>query len=221
MQNPKSEKNKKILITLVVLALFGGSYYYYADSNRDNSKTPAVMAKKPAKTVKKPEKIKKVEAPPPPIEIKAEKTEKIIEDNRIKPTDKNDILARALGSAGKNDPFSYRESNFSPIVSSGKFIPDLNGLPAPPESQEPEKPAEAVVIKGFLGNKVIAQIKGFTESLAVNESLRGVRVLGIDSVNLSCDFEIDGKKVTRKMSPITGQNTDVDINYIDNIRGEL
>ena len=148
------------------------------------------------------------------IEIKELKPEK------IKPSNIKDLIANAMETSGKKDPFSYRESSFNPITggSSGGSEPGLAGLPMPPMSPDflPDQLQEPVVVKGFLGNKVIAEIKGFTESLAVNESLQGIKVLKVDSANLTCVFQIDGKRVTKTIKPITIPDKNVELNYIHN-----
>ncbi len=215
MNSQKSENLKKIIIALVVLSLFGVSYYYYSVDEKK-----AKIAKKPLKIAKKIEKTEK--APPKPAPKVPENTGKTQEKkqkNTIKPTNKKDLIANAIAS-GKNDPFSYTESNFMP------FRPKFSGikgqkpnlLPVSPKGKDYSRqaPPESIIIKGFLGNKVIAQIKGLTESLGPNESLQGVKVVGIDPANLSCDFIIDGKKVTKTMKPITPKNKNIKVNYVNN-----
>ncbi len=63
-------------------------------------------------------------------------------------------------------PFEMRK-----VSSSGKN----NSLPAPPTipgyNSSEAKPEKYVEIRGFLGNKVIVEINGFTDSLAVGETL--------------------------------------------------
>ena len=101
---------------------------------------------------------------------------------------------------------------------SGKANRLVAGLPAPPRSSDYSrgKSLSNVIIKGFLGNKVIAEIGGITLSLGVNQTARGVKVLGIDHKNLTCDFKINGKKVTKTMKPIVKRDDNVEIRYTNN-----
>ncbi len=234
MQN--QERNKKLLIIFTALCLFGTSYFYY-DYKRKTSVNKQVMAKKPKtvkpeaksakkvsgekevqkpRTAKKPEQPKKTTAPRKAPEIKPLEVKKTKEfKQRITPTKRSDIIRTASNFAGKNDPFSYVESNFSPFGNTGKVKKagrSGSGLPNPPVVEQ--KPENYVEIKGFLGNKVIAEINGLTDSLGIGDTLRGVKVLGIDSQNFICEFEIKGEKVTRKMKPVTRPDKNVDIRYI-------
>lgn len=210
MQNLKNEKFKKILIISVFLALFGVSYYYYFVDKKPATKvikTPAKTTATATKTTKKPPKVAKKPAKiKPKVEPKAKKETKKVTNNKIKPTNIKDIIANAMESSGKSDPFTGRKGG-GPF-SSVSNIPGIGSLPTPPmgDDYNERKPAEAVVIKGFLGDKVIAEVKGITEALGVNQTLKGVKVLKVDHESLSCDFEIDGEKTTKTMQPLTEQN---------------
>ncbi len=139
---------------------------------------------------------------------------------KIKPTDKSKLIKIASGLAGKNDPFSYTESNFNPFMTQQKNYQGANNLPSPPavsgNAAAEKTPADYVEIKGFLGNKVLLEINGFTDSLGAGETLRGVKVLSINPQNLSCEFEIKNKKITKKMKPLIQQNKNMEIKYISN-----
>ncbi|HSA05582.1 MAG TPA: hypothetical protein P5556_00225 [Candidatus Gastranaerophilales bacterium] len=230
MQN--QEKLKKILIIIVVLAMFATSYFYYANKqNNFSAKQPEpvkIAVKKPVKIVKTEikekiteEKIKSDEFPEKDLKKSGKK---------IKPTDKSDLIRIASGQSGKHDPFSYSESRYTPYNASENnlpTIPDLSlesGLPQPPllpgleeSEQATQKPLNTVEIKGFLGNKVIAEINGYTDSLNTGETLRGVKVLNIDAQNLSCDFEIQGSKVTKSIKPLTEIDNNVEFKYLNNL----
>ncbi len=238
MNNQKNENLKKITISLVVLAMLGVSHYYYSDSGCEKKqvKKPAQIAmkkeakeikkekdvKKETKTDKKEQKPEKPEEKTPAIQPEQPKKpeQKPVQLKGIKPTSKKDILANASGIAGKNDPFSYTESNFIPLSLSSQSASGkrTGSLPSPPRSSDysPGTPSETVVIKGFIGNKVIAQIKGLTESLGANESLQGIKVVSVDPANRSCVFVVDGKKVTKTMKPINPENNKIELNYINN-----
>ena len=241
MQKSKNENLKKLVTALVVLTLFVVSFYYYAPGKKE-----VKLAEKPGKILQgEIKRHPRVKLPPAegkltPTVIPTEGTDssvvslpqnndkalispneiKELKPEKIKPSNIKDLIANAMETSGKKDPFSYRESSFNPITggSSGGSEPGLAGLPMPPMSPDflPDQLQEPVVVKGFLGNKVIAEIKGFTESLAVNESLQGIKVLKVDSANLTCVFQIDGKRVTKTIKPITIPDKNVELNYIHN-----
>lgn len=160
--------------------------------------------------------------------VKQEKTPEKITNNKIKSTDIKTLMANATKKSGKNDPFSYAESRAMPFKSGGQAssranssvpgaLPDLNMLPVPPElsTEQTKESVDPVIVKGFIGNKVIAEIKGYTESLGINESLKGVKVLSVDSANLTTVFLVDGKKIIKTIQPVTPkENKNVEINYI-------
>lgn len=220
MQNQKNENLKKIFIALLVTALFVGSYYYYSGSEKetkltDKPKPAKVKQVAEKKTIKK--EVKQIKQVKEAVkEVQPEEVQEV-KNNYIKPTDIKDLISSAINSAGKSDPFSYKESRYSPF-SVKSHIKEVSDLPFPPKSSDPLSgaPADGVMIKGFLGEKVIAEIKGLTEALAINEILQGVKVLKIDPQNLKCEFEIEGKKVKKTMQPVTRPNDNVELNYIHN-----
>ena len=238
-ENLKTEKFKKIFIMLITLALFGVSYYYYVYKSDKNSVVKQRSLPKQTQIAKPEKKLKKItKKQETKLPIQQKESEKKSENNeivesktnkffvnkkkKIKPTNKSDLISTALNSSGKNDPFSYIESNFIPFISSqnrssGRGFSKGSRLPVPPKiSNNSSKPGKYVTIKGFLGNKVIVDVNGLTESLEINQSLRGIKVLSIDSVNLTCDFKINGKKVVKKMKPITKPDKNVEIKYLHN-----
>lgn len=217
----QNEKLKKILIALVVLALFGTSYYYYGNNaNKTAEKTgQKTLAKKGQKSGEKVELNKKsTENKEKSDTNKLKETKKVLAqkkdkyhriNKKIKPTNKADLISAAFKSAGKSDPFSYSESRYMPI--NFEKIGG-HGLPTPPRAGGfGENPNNLVVIKGFLGKKVIIEVNGFTDSLKINETLGKVKVLGINSENLSCNLEIEGKKVTKTMQPIIEPDENIKI----------
>ena len=145
---------------------------------------------------------------------------------KFKPTDKSALLSLAGKNSGKKDPFSYSESQFTPFTSgqssnptySGNLPPvpgagtmgTLPGLPgfdslsgaglAPPPSPKPE---DLIIVKGFIGNKVIAEIDGVVESLNKNEKIGNVKVVSVNPEILTAKFEIDGKLITKTIKSLT------------------
>ncbi|HBG49329.1 MAG TPA: hypothetical protein DDW90_07490 [Cyanobacteria bacterium UBA9971] len=152
------------------------------------------------------------------------KTEESTSKTKLKPTDKSALLSLAGKNSGKKDPFSYSESQFIPFTSSrgtnptysGNLPPvpgagtigTLPGLPgfdslsglAPPPAPKPE---DLIIVKGFIGNKVIAEIDGVVESLNVNEKIGNVKVLAVNSEILTAKFELNGKPVTKTIKSLT------------------
>lgn len=154
--------------------------------------------------------------------------QKII-NKKLKPTGKSDLLALAGSSSGKNDPFSCSESKYipvsdttspnaaslpgslPPVPSGGRIgnLPSLPGLPnintagsiglAPPPAPKPE---DLVEIKGFIGNKVIAEVDGVVESLSENEKISSVKVLAVNPSTFTAEFQIKGKTVTKTMKSL-------------------
>ncbi len=146
--------------------------------------------------------------------------------NKFKPTDKSTFLILSNKSSGKNDPFSYSESRFvpfdfdneqhqntnysgtlPPIPNAGSMgtLPTLAGLPglAPPPSPKPE---ESIQIKGFIGNKVIAEINGAVESLNANEKINNIRVISVDPLSYTAKFEINGKKISKTIKSLSDEH---------------
>jgi hypothetical protein len=164
--------------------------------------------------------------------LEIEKTEKITPEKilktKIKPTGKSDLLSLASKSSGKHDPFSYSESKFIPFASSqgenssysGNLPPvpgagnmgTLPGLPgfnplsssglANPPAPKPE---DLIIVKGFIGNKVIAEIDGVVEALNANEKVSNVKVLNVNPSLLTAKFEINGKTVTKTIKSLTDE----------------
>lgn len=237
----KNERNKKLLIIMATLCLFVTSYYYYIHRQQVSEKPARKIALSDVKPAFKgeiavTEQIKKGITPEIqvskdvsdkankaednkklPENVKKQEKEEILGEKEefagIKPTTKADLIRLASNMAGKKDPFSYRESNYTPPGSlcGGRDCSVSGGLPEPPE----QKPDNYVEIKGFFGNKVIAEVSGFTDSLSVGETLRGIKVLSIDSGNFTCDFDVNGERVTRKMKPLTQPDKNVKIKHLN------
>lgn len=148
---------------------------------------------------------------------------------KIKPTDKSTLLGLSGKAAGKHDPFSYSESKFIPFTAdSGEnssslpgalppvpnagstgSLPSIPGLPgagplglANPPAPKPE---DLIIVKGFIGNKVIAEIDGVVEALSPSERINNVKVLSVNPSGLSARFEINGKPCTKTIKSLTSE----------------
>lgn len=240
----KEEKSKKIFIILIVLLLFGGTCYYYAGINKfphrklaktEQVKTAFNKEKKPAQI----EKTQKAESKPE-IAKTEETTSKTNLKTKFKPTNKSELLSLTQKSSGKHDPFSYSESQFIPFTEdTGKnptsypgnlppvpgagnmgSLPTLSGFNplnssalAPPPAPKPE---DLIIVKGFIGNKVIAEIDGVVEALNANEKISNVKVLAVNPSLLTAKFEINGKTVTKTIKSLTDEYTG-DIQLVKNL----
>jgi len=155
-------------------------------------------------------------------QVKQEK----ISAQKIKPSSKSTLMNLLGSSSGKQDPFSYSESNFMPFNESSNAntplpgglppipgagnigsLPSLpgapslsgmNSLPAPPP-----KPGDSITIKGFIGNKVITEVDGVIMALNLNEKFNNIKVLSINPQELKAGFEIDGKFITKTLKSLT------------------
>lgn len=140
---------------------------------------------------------------------------------KIKPTNKAAVIKYALLAAGKPDPFTgsgtklasseeiksflpkYLNRNSISTTNSLRELPNINSLPNInlPNANLNSNPYGAAFyepeIKGFIGNKVIISINGISESLNINESFQGIKVVKVDPVNMSVKF-IQNKKVITK-----------------------
>jgi len=160
------------------------------------------------------------------ISLKKEPAEKTAQKTKFKPAGKSDLLSLAEKSSGKHDPFSYSESKFTPFqeTASGSSayptnlppvpgagnmgtlpsIPTLSGVPsaglAPPPAPKSE---DLVSVKGFIGNKVIAEIDGVVEALNPNQKINNIKVLSVNPSTLTAKFEINGKTVTKTLKSLT------------------
>jgi hypothetical protein len=239
----RQQQIKKILIILVVIGLFGLSYYYYGvrepktasmatkntvetKAQKDKGKPITTTASSSAKNTKKAA-VKSTETQP--ISNKHKEFEEEIPSNthkKIKPTNKSSLISAALSSTGKADPFAHGRNSFAAYSGGSSLqnyapysdLPGLSELPPPPGFDGAEKevsPEERVQIKGFLGNKVIAEINGITEALAAGDKLDGVKVLSVDAAKYESSFLIDGKTVSKKLPPITSSNAE--LKYYDSL----
>jgi hypothetical protein len=170
-----------------------------------------------------------------PKQLDKAEPEKIVvfsSPNKYKPTGKRDLLALAGKTSGKSDPFSYSESrsvlssgdtkvnplsmptSLPPVPTGSKIVnlPSLPpGLPGFNPSQglaPPPAPRlhDEVLIKGFIGNKVIAEIDGVVESLAESEKVGTVKVLNVDSSNFTAKFLVKDKVVVKTLKTLTAEN---------------
>lgn len=194
--------------------------------NTAKTEQPKIVVQKEKKQ-EQPEKTLTAEKPADTAKnITPEKPEK----TKLAPSDKSTLLSYTGKSSGKHDPFSYSESQFIPFSSSGLSgssssnpgalppvpgsgnigsLPSIPGVPsmglAPPPSP---KPTDFVAVKGFIGNKVIAEIDGVVESLNVNDRVNNIKVLTVNPSTLTAKFEIKGKTVTKTLQSLTDENNE-------------
>ena len=156
--------------------------------------------------------------------VKPEEPKKAPVQVKHKPTDRSYLAGLSKDASGKKDPFSFSESRFNPYTefssSSSAFLPTQN-LPEIPgfshgngliDIPPVPKPEEAVVVKGFLGQKVIAKVNGVVQSLKENDVVNNVKVISINPSEYTVKFEIDGKPVTKTMKSLTDrENKDIEI----------
>lgn len=236
--NPQQEQTKKMLVILIVLIFFGGTYYYYKNMSTPKIKTSdnkqiSVM------DTQKPQKVQVIVKEDTKKETKdvavANKQPEIKFDykNGIKPTDKASLTRLAMVSAGKADPFSdfggkivrsKTEPNFKanmlpppPHPSYINGLPTIGELPKLDLRQPGLTPQESLAIKGFVGNKVIVSVNGATESLKVNESFRGIKVVKIDPHSFLAKFKKDGKIITKSIKTLTELENRSDIKMVKDL----
>ena len=226
----KEEKAKKIFIILIALLLFGGTCYYYNGIN-NFSRTKLAITEQQGVDLNKEKrnvqiKLNKIQK----AETKSEVSESEITPKiKFKPTDKSTLLSLAGKSSGKHDPFSYSESKFMPsstvqgenpafagklppVPASGNTgtLPVLQGFnplsPSGLASPPAPKPEDLIIVKGFIGDKVIAEIDGVVEALNANDKISNVKVLAVDPSLLTAKFEINGKPVTKTIKSLTDED---------------
>jgi len=238
----KEEKTKKLFIVLIILLFFGATCYYYAGVNKNSEKVASVPAtaenkaekqavSKNSEKIVKEEKKSEEKQETSKKEIVEQKPE--IKTTKTKPTDKTAFLSLKSQYSGKNDPFSYSESNtvppgsksdasvassagnLPPVPNSSRGIGSLPGIPqglqgiAPPGLAAPPapKPEDLVIVKGFIGNKVIVEIGGVVEALSTYEKVGNVKVLSVNPSALTAEFQINGKKYTKIIKSLTEDYT--------------
>ena len=230
----KNEGTKKVLLILLVLLLFAVTYYYYGYARKTKPNQQVIVFNKTVPTVKQQIKEEMPVADQPVVKEQKDKTtDKIDLTKAIKPSDKASLAKLALSSAGKQDPFSGLGGKMSQdILANAKtgFLPPpprpsyINGLPTIGELPKLDYntnpyllPEESVAIKGFVGDKVIVSVNGATESLKVNESFQGVRVLNIDQKSLIAKFKKDGEIITKSIKSLNDIEDRSDIKMIKNL----
>lgn len=75
-----------------------------------------------------------------------------------------------------------------------------------------------IILKGFIGQKVIVSINGIVEALKVNDSLQNIKVIKIDPENLTAKFQKEGNVIVVSMTGLTdvsSQNAKL-IRHLDN-----
>jgi len=235
----KEEKTKKLFIILIILMFFGATCYYYAGVNKKNQKIADVPVniqnKKEQTQIAVPEKQEKIIKEEKKEILKSEKIQEKteIKTTKTKPADKTAFLSLKSQYSGKNDPFSYSESNtvppgsesgssvassagsLPPVPNSSKGIGALPGIPQGLQgfsstgiaSPPAPKPEDLVIVKGFIGNKVIVEISGVVEALSVYEKVGNVKVLSVNPSALTAEFQINGKKYTKIIKSLTEDYT--------------
>lgn len=218
----KQERIKKIFILLFVSLIFGGTCYYYAGINNFQQKKLS-KTEQLKMTINKEKKAAQLEKKPATLTTEAKK---ISHKTKFKPTDKSTLLSFAGKNSGKHDPFSYSESQFMPstatrgenssfptnlppVPGAGNMgtlpsLPGMSGFPSSGLASPPApKPEDLIIVKGFIGNKVIAEIDGVVESLNVNEKISNVKVLTVNPETLTAKFEINGKPYIKTFKTLT------------------
>ena len=236
----KTEKTKKVLLILLILLLFAGTYYYYGSSNRQfkcyqqdiatndtNSQTIINLQANKEESITK---------QPVANEKEVNKTvNKINFTKTIKPSDKTRLAKLAMTTAGKSDPFSgtgvvnsqYKFNNSKtgilpppPKPSYINGLPTIGDLPKFDFNRNPYSMPEfkeSLAVKGFVGDKVIVNVNGSTESLKVNETFQGVKVLKIDTKSLIAKFKKDGEIITKSIKNLTDIEDRSDIKMLKDL----
>ncbi|MFH0702077.1 MAG: hypothetical protein V2B14_00860 [bacterium] len=166
--------------------------------------------------------------------------------SKIKSIDKSLIIKIASAVSGKIDPFSALEGKLAssqktvellpeklpvnkffdskkytlppPPLSSSNIteLPPLENIPLPDGMSPPN--ADLINVKGFIGNKVIMDINGLSESLKTNELFQGIKILEIDPINLTVKFKKEDKIITEKIKSLTEVNNKEDLELVKNFR---
>lgn len=179
----------------------------------EKAKTEETATKTEIKKETTKEELASVKKEVPNTENTTETTNNTNIRKEIKPTDKASLVKLAMISAGKPDPFTG--SGSKNIYNNGQGIlpppplpqyvdglPNIGNLPSlDPNSGYP--PQDSLAVKGFVGNKVIVSVNGVTESLKVNETFQGVKVLKVEPKNLTAKFKRDGEEVTKTIKNLT------------------
>lgn len=246
IKTDKSKKIFIILIILILFG--GMYYYYYKIKKQNEfSLQPAVntistvnnnkIPEKSLKIVKKPEISKNttnLSNKSDQIPIKKE-----IDAAVIKPTNKENITRLAMIDSGKSDPFSdlnkktlwqrpgntaYIKQNYLPLPpASMRGLPAIGKLPELSIPNSKNLPnmvqiPEPVAIKGFIGNKVIVDINGITQSLSVNESFQDIKVLQVNPGGLSARFKRNGEIITKTVRDLTAETiNNKDLKLVKNL----
>ena len=237
---------KIFILLIVSLLFGGTCYYYAGINNSSQKEltqnkitktklTKTALLNKEKKVAQlELEKIQKTEKN---LEIA---TEKIVPKTKFKPTDKSTLLSLSGKASGKHDPFSYSESRFVPFTTNqsenpssypGNLPPlpgagDTGNLPTLPgfsplspsglANPPAPKPEDLIIVKGFIGNKVIAEIDGVVEALNKNEKISNIKVLSVDPSILTAKFEINGKPVTKTIKSLIDENNE-NIHLVKNL----
>ncbi len=236
------ENNKKKLIIFVVLMFLAGLYYYYyyysssspeqsviSDKTEQSEKNIKQLAEK-ASTSSKTDLLKeKIVTVKNEVVKKEESEPEFFKDEKFKPTDKFKLISSAVKASGKRDPFSFDESNFIPF----DIQTDASDFPTPPmrnsskifeinssdvlNTPQIENSAERILLKGFLGDKILVEISNFVYALEKNEIKKGVKVININSQDLTAKFEIKGKLVTKTLKRDNDPKNNKNVDLVKNL----
>lgn len=236
------EKLKKILIAVITLFLFSITYYYYSTVKSTDVIKTADKSNKSDIIKPKTELKSSVNKQDKKIVV-----EKIIvpinkpQDKVIKPTNKLEMIRLASISAGKADPFfginpgrskfavSQVSQNLSlpPVTTGGlpiisdlptlgsvpgfKTLPDISKTAVIPEKQD------YFNIKGFIGNKVIVDVNGMTDSLGTNQSLQGIKVLEVNPKSLTAKFKREKDIIIKQFRSLTKVDDPTSVKLVKNL----
>lgn len=230
-ENSNNEKLKKGLLIIIILLLFGGTYFYYnfSSSNKQNEDISTL----PTNNLKKTKVIKK--QPVQDVTDKKQLTNNTINQNEdtniIKVSNKSAIEKLAMQSVGKSDPFEGLTGKIKSSQTQSKTLANVPNMPSQLPTLKlksiPNVPFNknlpsfnnfqllnnnnSVEIKGFIGNKVIVDVNGITESLNKNESFQDIKVLSINKNNLSAKFKKDNKIINKNMKSLIQVNNKNDL----------
>lgn len=206
----KQEELKKLLLLIFLILVLIALYVVQKSENKIEKNVKVEVAKVADEKVDKSlEEILKQQS--------IEETQRI-EKSKYMPANKDALIKLAKQSAGKSDPFTqnyivqnidnkYVGNKQNPIMSfSNKNLllppPDsLAGLPELSQSNltPADVPGEGVILKGFIGDKVILNVNGETKALQSGEKFQNVQILEISSINKTVKIKNDGKNITKRL----------------------
>lgn len=195
MEDNKKEATEKIIMLILVVAVFAGVYYFYAKQSNDKSSTKSVsnaaQAKQVSASKKAPAAIKPKDKPE---EKKVEKTAKYKKEYyRNKISNKYIMLRIARTGKGKIDPFVNTTGRMEGLAGGSFNSMNFSDLPAMEFGSGKTIATEPLSLKGFLGEKAIIRVNGSTKAMALNETFKGVTLVELDVDNLTVKLKQDGQ----------------------------